>query len=239
MTADKKYNKIYFLHIPKSGGRYLNEIAVYPIARDLSRHGISWINTTDHDGWINDIDQDTYVISILRDPVKLACSYFSFFYVLQNMLELDLKNNETLQNLKVLFLDFLKKNVWLHNFQSKFLTTNCANMPIKKALDFSIINESLLHERLNNVSFLLTQDYLESNPLEVAMRVFNDINVYPHTIGIPVTDQFRQEPSKLLYDSLSQEEKELIALYFESDYKIYNLARSREIANSKTIPKPH
>lgn len=239
MTAEQKYNKIYFLHIPKSGGRYFNEIAIYPIAKDLSNNGISWVHPASHDGWISGIDEDTYTVCILRDPVKLACSYFSFFYPDVNTQEFNLKNDRVVQAIKIFFLDFLKQNEWMHNLQSKFLITDCANMPIQEALGFSIVDKNLLDKRLNSVSFLLTQDYLESNPLEVAMRVFSDINIYPDAIDIPITDKFRQESSKILYDSLSQDEKDLVALCFESDYRIYSLARSREIGNSGTIPKPH
>jgi hypothetical protein len=229
---DKKYNKFYFLHIPKTGGRYLNEIAIYPISGELKARGINWLNTEDHDGWIKEIDEDTYTVCILRDPVKTACSFFLFFYDNGNLQKLNLKNDAILNQVRLFFFQFLKRDLWIHNMQSKFLKRSCADLPIEESFNYPVLDKDLLYERFNSISFLFTQDYLESNPLDVANRIFDDIGIHPSKINITKTDEFRQPSSKILYDSLSQDEIDLISSYFEFDYEIYNLVRSREISNT-------
>jgi hypothetical protein len=231
-SPDKKYKKFYFLHIPKTGGRYLNEIAIYPISGELKARRINWLNTKDHDGWVKEIDEDTYIVSILRDPVKLICSFFLFFHSHGNLQKLNLNSPATLKQVKLFFFEFLKRDVWVHNMQSKFLKTSCADLPIEECFNYPVLDKDLLHERLNSISFIFTQDYLESNPLDVANRIFDDIGIHPSKINITKNDEFRQPSSKILYDSLSQDEIDLISSYFEFDYEIYNLVRSREISNT-------
>ena len=231
-SPDKKYKKFYFLHIPKTGGRYLNEIAIHPMSGELNTIGINWLNSKDHDGWVKEIDEDTYTVCILRDPVKLACSYFLFFYDYGKLQKLNLKNYNILREVRIFFFEFLKTDLWFHNFQSRYLTEDFSILPISLDLGPAILDKDIINEKLDSISFLFTQDYLESNPLDIANKIFNDIGILHSEINITKTDEFRQISSKILYDSLSKDEIDLISSYFEFDYDIYNLVRSREINNT-------
>lgn len=230
-SPDKKYNKFYFLHIPKTGGRYLNKIAIYPMHEDLNTNGISIINTKNHDGYIKEIDENTYTVCILRDPAKFICSFFLFFYNNGNFQKLNLKDDNILKEVRFYFFEFLKKDLWVRNLQSKFLKKSCRDLSTKEFFDCPVLNRDLLHKRFNSISFLFTQDYLESNPLDVASRIFYDLEVDPSKINISKSNDFRQPSSKILYDSLSQDEIDMIYSYFDFDYEIYKIARSREISS--------
>ena len=229
-SGTKKYNKFYFLHIPKSGGRYLNKIAIYPISEMLINRGTDWINNENHEGWSNRIDNSTYIISIVRDPVKLICSWFLFFSSHGKLKDVELSSQDILDEVKNSMIDFLKHNDWVHNFQSKHLVCNYLDVPMDLAFSFSDIDLDVLNSRIERIDFIVTQDYLQSNPFEVSDRIFRDLNVFPDNIDLSVSDEFISNSSRMLYNSLSETDLDIIKSYFKIDYYIYSDIRDKEMS---------
>jgi hypothetical protein len=230
--GDKKYNKLYFLHIPKSGGRYLNKIAIHPISKMLVSKDIQWVNPKLHEGWISEIDDSTYIVSIVRDPIRLFCSWFLFFSDCEEAKDLDLNSIESLNKTKRLMFNFLVDNPWIYNFQSKHFLCNYSNIPMSSAFDFSDIDLQELTSRSNRVNLLFSQDLLKSNPYQVCKRIFEDLELHPSKMDLEESEEFSQKSSSILYDSLSDKEIGFIRNYFNIDYYLYNAVRNKELGIS-------
>ena len=82
------YNKFYFLHIPKTGGRFFTKYIVNQIEDALKQNNIDIIKPPDnalkHGGWHKDIDDNTYIVSVFRDPVEFFISAISHMHAQQS-----------------------------------------------------------------------------------------------------------------------------------------------------------
>ena len=150
------------------------------------------------------------------------------------MQKLNLKNNTILREVKSVFFEFLKTELWFHNFQSRFLTEDFSVLQVHDwdRISQLVLNKDILDKRLESISFIFTQDYLESNHIDVANKIFDDMGILRLKTDTTKTNDFRQASSKILYDSLHQNEIDIISSYFELDNEIYNRIRSREISNT-------
>jgi hypothetical protein len=233
MTAEKinKHNKFYFLHIPKTGGRYFKKISVSPLKLicKQTQKDLEFLISNDHNGWKPEIDDSTYVVSIVRDPVKLACSWYMHFGNSGKNSHINLNTEAGLQRAKNGLLVFLNDTNWLHNFQSKNLTKHYKYSNDSTLMNYEDVDVDMLYENLERIDFLFTQDYLESNALDVCHRVFNDNGESFLGLELQENNDFRQPKSELLYNCLSKEEIEKIRSYFKLDMDIYNLVRNKEI----------
>jgi hypothetical protein len=226
---NKKYDKFYFLHIPKTGGRYFKKIAAYPLSLESKKKGknLTFLIPPAHNGWIPEIDENTYVVSIVRDPVKLVCSWRLYFGNDGKNQGLDMNDEHFLKIVKDGMFSHLRKENWLHNFQSKNLTKHYKYFNGPE--NYEEVDEKLLYENLKRIDFLFTQDYLESNPVDVCRKIFSDHEESFPASELPEYNNFRQINSKILYDSLSEDEIEEIKSYFKLDIEIYNMVRNREV----------
>lgn len=228
---NKKYDKFYFLHIPKTGGRYFKKIAVYPLSLASKNKGkdLQFLISTDHNGWVPEIDDKTYVTSIVRDPVKLACSWRLYFGNDGKNSNLDMNKKSSLDIVKHGLFSHLEQNNWLHDFQSKNLTKHYKYANDSVLMNYEEVDKDLLCKNVARIDFLFTQDYLESNPIDVCRKIFGDHEESFTALELPEYNNFRQANSKILYDSLSEEEIEKIRSYFKLDMEIYNMVRNKEV----------
>ena len=117
----KKYNKFYYIHIQRTGGRYLFENVINQLYKSEQIELLNYNkNQGDlpHNGWVDEIDQDTYVMTIFREPLELICSHYVYFGLTGDCVT---EEEYTKENL----FKFIAKNPQVHNLQSKsFIMTS-------------------------------------------------------------------------------------------------------------------
>jgi hypothetical protein len=228
-----KYKNFYFLHIPKTGGRYVRTYILNQL-----ENKIDILGDDRHDGWIDDISDDTYVFSILRDPVKYVCSLYAHtvshkagFIESSNdrgrhtdFIKKDIVNISL--DKKYMF-DWLAVNPWRYNLQSKEIlhgTTGKKNVIdniVQKYIFHSNVDKELLYKRLNRINLLVRQTSLY-NAESVAQKICDDL-------GIEMAGEIEKDnltyhniASTNLYNSLTEEDKAKIEELFDIDLEIYN-----------------
>ena len=81
-----KYNKIYFMHIHKTGGRHIIATVRDAMLETLNENDIKIIKRPNtHGGWHSEVDEQTYVFTVLRDPVEQAVSLYAHQISLNKM----------------------------------------------------------------------------------------------------------------------------------------------------------
>lgn len=239
-----KYTSFYFLHVPKTGGRFLNKYVIEPVKKQLSENGIEVLENPKlpnakrnrHVGWNWKINPETYVISCFREPVQWACSYFiHMMYV--DLGALDMENEAIVS--KTIDKEFngkdvikwLTENKFLQNYQSKnFILGAGEGSSIKHEIVrhqkmYDDLDIDLLYKRLNRVNLLFRQgDLKKMEPSLLVEKISQDLNVkidYSPFEYID-SDYYSNNASKLLYDSLSNFEKDSIMSLMSIDVDIYN-----------------
>lgn len=214
---NNRYKTFYFLHIPKTGGRYFNKyirdnLQIYFVNVN-PKYNISCLKKQGHYAWQRDIRNSTYIVCFLRDPIKLACSYFSHF--------VSPYNNNTKED----FMRWLKKSRWFHNFQCKNLLLDS---PVVEPLDNNAkiyqikLTKQDLIEKINRINALFTIDYLRTNPNDVYLKICSDLGMETKKLEFPYDEEYNNTKSYELYNSLSESEIKEISNFFKWDYYIYN-----------------
>jgi hypothetical protein len=250
------YNKFYFLHVPKTAGRFLRKYILDPLKKELSNNNIEVLKNpqiTDnpisslHAGWNWNIDSDTYIVSCFRDPVEWACSYFVHNKYIDMQL-LDLNNEAVLikeTDLDVNGSDVIKwltENKFLQNYQSKnFLVGVMPGSTLRHDIvhyeDMNPeINKNFLLKRLKRVNLLFRQSDLKNMSYKVLVdKISNDLNVNIDMSSFDEKQEHRwdcnscggevhysNDASKILYKSLSDDDKNTIRSLMSIDVEIYN-----------------
>jgi hypothetical protein len=234
-----KYNKIYFLHIPKTGGRFFTKYILEPNEAILKENGIDLIklpaNVMRHGGWHKDIDEKTYIISVLRDPVEFFASLTAHMFVDENGL-MDNKNNQiiidqsiTLDIDKEYLFNTIEELEYLKNFQSQNFTLTPSNTSFigcsrKNYNKFGTeIDTELLYERIKRTNLMIRHTDLKSMDYSVLInKISDDLGV---KLGLDISfmdkELYKNNSSKILFEKLSTKDKEKIYNSFLLDKEIY------------------
>jgi hypothetical protein len=234
-----KYNKIYFLHIPKTGGRFFTKYILEPNESVLKQNGIDLIklpaNVMRHGGWHKDIDEKTYIISVLRDPVEFFASLTAHMFIDENGL-MDNKNNQividqsiTLDIDKEYLFNTIEELEYLKNFQSQNFTLTPSNISFigcsrKNYNKFGTeINTELLYERIKRTNLMIRHTDLKSMDYSVLInKISDDLGV---KLGLDISfmdkELYKNNSSKILFEKLSTKDKEKIYNSFLLDKEIY------------------
>jgi hypothetical protein len=221
-----KYNKLYFLHIPKTGGRYISYNAIFPILDQLSDNGIEFIflKHNSHSGWHSEIDEKTYVLTVLRDPVEQAISFYSHKIALMPTGKLKTKYDKDKLN-KEDFFKWMKGEVSYPNFQSKNFLCNefylKKDHPKNKLNVDLIFDEDLLEKRKNKVNMFLDMKNINGREIEIQEKIFLDLGINGHTVSSNNQQELFNPESKKLYDKFTEKEKEFIRDYNSIDDYFY------------------
>lgn len=220
-----KYNKFYFLHINKTGGRYIRESVIYPIIKQLNENGIEHIvESHSHSGWHSKIDDKTYVMSVLRDPVEQAVSLYAHKISLNN--QGFLKNEYDKNQLtKKDFFDWMKNLDLYPNFQTRnFLCDEFylkRDHPKNKNNTNIVFDSNILQTRKNKVNLFLSMENIDGREIEIQEKIFLDLGIDGKTVSSKKRIDFFNPESKTLYDKLNKEEKEFILEYNSIDNDFY------------------
>jgi hypothetical protein len=225
------FNSLYFLHIPKTAGRYFTHNVIVPIAPRIKEYGIRSHYDRDtyvaHQFWADFIDKNTYVVSLLRDPVQHMVSLYSHFSVLgdgaqhkipigaeeynkDSMFEWMIRNNDTVKNIQ-------SKNFLINSVEGGFIyspeTRDC------------IVTEEIVLNRLKDVSLLIKSEDLS---LKNTKNVYNKILIDLGIPELPINQKLQSRAnswnpdSTRIYSTLTEKEKESILDFNSVDAQIYN-----------------
>ena len=170
-------NKFYFLHIPKTGGRFINMNIINPLRPLLESKGIKVypmgedIYKPNHDNWnTNFIDDNTYIMTIFRDPAKRTVSQF----IEQEGGSPDFEEKNNVEY----FLNWVKNNVDTINTQSKSLFINKSIYKTNNH-DYNFqINKNDLNLKLKRINLILKHQHM--NELfchKIQSKIINDLNI--------------------------------------------------------------
>jgi hypothetical protein len=216
-------NSFYFLHIQKTGGRNFMYNFLQPIKPVLLESGVSWLNNnkngSGHNQWITEIDNLTYVASSFRDPCKQAVS----LYVHQQIHELN--NNISKEG----FLRYVKNKEigFVSNFQSKNIVSPTIYIEEKKTT-FSnnyITKDEVLRKIYKMSLFIKPEILIEKNQVIIQNTILSGLNIEKQQLNNPKWVQspwgHKNVQSKIIYESLTEKEKEYIKTVNFIDSEIY------------------
>lgn len=223
-----KYNKFYFLHIPKTGGRHIKLNCITPIIKKIEENGIKNIveKNTHHNSWHSAIDEKTYIITILRDPVEQAISIFSHINSLNkdgNLLDKYDKNKLTKEH----FFDWMDKNLLHPNFQAKSFLYNQFSLKLEDIKNNKnpeiIFNENIFNQRKNKVNLFLDIKNVSGREVEIQQKILLDLGIENNINSNSIVNNknFFNPESKTLYNKFSDEEKNIINAYNKIDSDFY------------------
>ncbi len=213
------YNKFYFLHVPKTGGRFLKNTLIPYLSSN-----IKIIEGSDrHGGWDKEIDDNTYIFSVIREPLEVACSLYAHIIASKA----DILFKDSIAEIKIhldkdAFISWISKSKQYHNIQSKnFLIGGPVFDNLYNYSIFGKIDEKTLDKRLNRINFLVDHKYLLNNLNNVVEKICTDLNIEKVIIESDTTT-YANIGSLSLYNSLTDSDKTKLSEFFDIDYKIYN-----------------
>jgi hypothetical protein len=233
-----KFNKVYFFHIPKTGGRFLTKYILRPMEETLAKHGIEYLRMPEdmrqHGGWPFFIDDETYVISVFREPSEFFVS--SVCHAAAGRADLIDKENWHKINGENLHVEkeelFEKFSAWpyIKDFQSHnfALSPDPAAMSVIKEAQFfhddqKQYDEELIYDRINRTNLFIRTDELKSMDYELLVKKISEDLGVELNIDLSQIDKtyFKNDASRRLFNSLDQSEKDLILENFKLDKEIY------------------
>jgi hypothetical protein len=233
-----KYDKVYFLHIPKTGGRFFTKYILEPVEATLKENGIDVVklppNVSKHGGWHKDINENTYIISVFRDPVEFFVSAVAHMSadekgLIDEVNDYIVKDKESILDIKKEFLyEKLEQLKYLTNFQSQnFLLTAIEGQLLQEARKAysqnKVINKELAYERIKRVNLMIRHKDLKSMDYSILInKISKDLGI-DIDIKLPAADRehYKNNSSEVLFNKLSKEDTDLIYNNFLFDKEIY------------------
>ena len=220
-----KYNKIYFMHIHKTGGRHIIATVRDAMLETLNENDIKIIKRPNtHGGWHSEVDEQTYVFTVLRDPVEQAVSLYAHQISLNKMG--DIKDEYDKSKLtKEHFFSWLQEKDLYPNFQAKhflgdelyFVRDHPQNM-FHVQLNF---DEKLLEARKNKVNLFLNNNNIDGRSMEIQEKIFSDLGIKGTAKALESKKPSVNPESKILYDTLTEEERDFVRNYSPIDDYLY------------------
>jgi hypothetical protein len=233
-----KYDKVYFLHIPKTGGRFFTKYILDAVEDILKQNDIEIIkppkNALKHGGWNKDIDDNTYVISIFRDPVEFFVSAVAHMageqagIIDQNKDYISKEGSSVLDIDKSFLFNRLKELSYMKDFQSQNFLLSPQELPLvtearrqynkNKTIDYDTIKE-----RIDRVNLLIRHSDLRFMDYSVLLKKISedlDISIDIDT-SLADRNHYKNNSSEILFNKLTKEDRELIYNSFLFDKQIY------------------
>ena len=242
-----KHDSFYFLHMAKCDGRRFIDYFVNPLIKsnpDLKCYNEyytkqhDWVSPNSlaareedmaHQGWDSRISDSTYIVSILRDPIERAASWYAMVVDRKIKSKLNSKEEIKLYLDKNKFIDFVKSNTRFHNYYSKMILNDFTNNGSIIFNNSQLKNEEnikIITSRFKRINLLFRmKDLVYIDKLDISKKIVVDLDCnifYPDLEKNKKSNPYTLSASKLLYDSLTQEDKDNLSQYLNIDYAIYN-----------------
>ena len=209
--------KLCQVHIPKTGGVYLNQKLTWPLTQYC---GAELKRNNAHEAW-SLIDDDTYIISSVREPIKRIISHYCHFQEsLDDTLEINVKNFRTWYEENVLYLqNYQAKNFFVTDDLSQWRN---ALIPEQIFID-CVVDENIVLNNVKKINVLLRDNQLTDQHLfKVKDKIISELNLIHNYLpkNIP-PDYNSREISKQIYNQLTLDDETRIKKDNELDYEIY------------------
>lgn len=182
-----------------------------------------------HQGWDSRISDSTYIVSILRDPIERAASWYAMVVDNKVKVKLGSRQETNLHLDKNKFIEFVKNNTRFHNYYSKMILndfTNNGSAIFNNSLLQNEDNVNLILSRFKRVNLLFRmEDLAYIDKLDISKKIIEDLECnifYPDLEKNKKSNPYTLPASKLLYESLTEEDKSNLSQYLNMDYAIYN-----------------
>jgi len=224
--------KVFFCHIPKTGGRYFWANTFRMINHDyLTKIGqytdviLAPGNAHLSSNLIDSLD-DCLSFGILREPVSRTVSHWCHLHRYQFNVE----------PTKIEFLDYIRSSnaEILLNYQTKFLsfTKHNKDIPINTEFSNTSATESgytLALQRLDNLTYVLRMDDITPDALlKYRNAIYTSLGMEPNYEGVIVELNYaKSDWSSYIYNLLTLSEKKEIENMMPYDVRLYSEANYR------------
>lgn len=225
----------------KCDGRRFIDTVANPLL-DKNKNLINLSSPMAHQGWDCRITDKTYVFTILRDPVERVVSHYVYImsYRIKKMkaktvndsISTSTQLKET--NLKFYFnkeyfLEYVKNTINFHNFYSKMFLGDLSkerNLLHKDELLLKKQNIDLIFKNVNRVNLLIDIETFRTIDKKILTnKICDDIGCsyfIPNDTSFGEFRGYTNEASKVLYDELTEDDKNYLRQYLAIDYEIYD-----------------
>jgi hypothetical protein len=231
---NKLFDSFYFLHVPKTAGRFFTHNIVVPLDKILKEHGIENFYDREtyvaHRFWADFITDKTYVTSLFRDPIKHAVSFYSHYAMLDRGAQRTMPVG-AMQFNKNTMMDWFENNSHrIGNMQSKnFLLSDLGGkeygfMNSEKVINCEISKEIMI-ERLQDVSLLIKSEQLHHQNIQnVFDKILQDLKIPQHQIkhNIQKASNYWNPDSTRIYKSLDNTDRNRILEWNNVDAEVYH-----------------
>lgn len=225
--VERKIQKLYHLHIPKTGGRFIKDNFISPNISLFYKNGIKNYSGPSHANWdIDFIDEDTYIISSFRDPIERIVSDYAHSLVLDNSGNRIVDIGISTKMNRSSFIEWAKNNEsYISDFQSKNLYIEDSrknHIDCKEHFEFYFNEDSkkIVLEKSKRIDLFVKTNELEYN--KVINKIFLDTGIVIPKINISGIDKYINIESELLYKSLTKEDIDYLQGINSLDYEILN-----------------
>ena len=238
----KNLNKFYFNHIPKTGGRFINDIIVKSYSKKIYQVGPKEkIDTDKYDasdiisGHLgiepNKIFNNINTIVCLRDPIKRLVSHYCQFT--------NFKKDNAIEDFKKWILDdYIDINI-KSNYQSKFFTNTRDPLLLEESpgvigyetKEFVRPGLVLIQDKPD---YDIAKKYLDQSSLVlITEKLSQSIELVSNILSVPIDHhpnlsilhKHNNKNSNILFNSLSNKEIQKIKNINNIDFEIYEYAK--------------
>ena len=236
-----KFDSFYFLHMQKCDGRrFIDTVASQLLEKNKNLINLS--SPMAHQGWDHRITDKTYVFTILRDPVERVVSHYVYImsYRIKRIKSKTVNHSlSTFTELKEIdlkfyfnkeyFLEYVKNAINFHNFYSKMFLGDLSkerNLLHKNEFLLKKENIDLIFKNVNRVNLLIdTETFRTIDKKILTNKICDDIGCLysiPDDTFFGEFMGYTNEASKVLYDELTEDDKNYLRQYLAIDYEIYD-----------------
>lgn len=225
------FNSLYFLHIPKTAGRFFTHNVIVPLKPIVENNGVKSHYDRDtyvaHQFWADFIDSQTYTVSLLRDPVKHMVSVYSHYSMLNDGAQRAVPVGSLEYDKNTMFEWIEKYQNFVSNLQSKnFLISNPEGSFIySEATKNCEVSNDIIFNRLKDVSLLIkSEDLKKENIDKIQEKILNDLDIKKPKIEYKMqkASNYWNPDSTRIFNSLNSKDIEKILHINSVDSEVYN-----------------
>lgn len=235
--GNHKYNSFYFLHIPKTAGRFFTHNVVVPLREVLLSNGFHTFYDREtyiaHQHWGSFITPETHVTSLIRDPIKHAVSSYAHFTMLDSGAQRTVPVGAEGYDKYDMFKWWEYHLDYISNQQCKnFLIEDpgkdedgkkygYGNSPIMKSCN---VTKEIMLKKFDDVALLIKSENLQlPNIKKIHNKILSDFGIPQTNINhkIQKASNYWNPDSTRIYNSLTEKDKERLLSYSPIDAEIY------------------
>jgi hypothetical protein len=226
-------DSFYFLHTPKTAGRFFTHNIVVPLDPILLKNGVHNFYNRDtyvaHQHWANFITDSTYVVNLFRDPISHTVSTYCHFSMLSHDAQRDVPVGDKKYNKNSMF-DWLEENKdSFSNMQSKSLLIPELGGNAKTYFDSPNMKQCnpttiTVMDKINKVSLFLNSDDLAFNNIKkIHNKVLDDFLIPRINIehSFQKHSNYWNPDSTRILNSLNDSDKNKILTWANIDSEIF------------------